>query len=187
MKRYFSFILATFICALLTGGGSARAQTAPGKEPAAKEQPGKEGPARERPTGEQPAGEQPAKEQTAKETAVPVDTRSAAVLYQEANDYLSKKFLEFNNKKLAYDPRLEAQTRQEQKDLAVHHAATLVERGPVQGRDLYYLGMLNNIAGNADAALEALRRFLSSESNSKALNGPNGEEAQTARLVFVLE
>ncbi len=177
MKRFFWFILATLTCMLLTGSGSARAQTAPAsKEQAAKEQPGKE-----------PAGKQPAKEQIAKVTAVPVDTRAAAVLYQEANDYLSKKFLEFNNKKLAYDPRLEAQTRQEQKDLAVRHVATLVERGPVQGRDLYYLGMLNNIAGNADATLEALRRFLSSESNSKAVNGPNGEEAQTARLVFVLE
>ena len=183
MKRFLGFILATFICALLTGGGAARAQTAPAsKEQAAKEQPGKE-----------PAKEQPAKEQTAKVTAVPVDTRTAAVLYQEANDYLSKKFVEFNNKKLPYDPRLEAQTRQEQKDLAVRHAATLVERGPVQGRDLYYLGMLNNIAGNADATLEALRRFLSSESSpkgSKGANGPNalnGEEEQTARRVFILE
>lgn len=180
MKRFFWFILATFICAHLTGSGSARAQTAPGKEQqTAKEQPGK-----------QPVGEQPAKEQTAKVTAVPVDTRAAAVLYQEANDYLSKKFLEFNNKKLAYDPKLETQTRQEQKDLAVRHAATLTERGPVQGRDLYYLGMLNNIAGNADATLEALRRFLSSESNAKGPNGSNGlsgEEEQTARRVFVIE
>src|SRR5216683_3134437 len=176
MKRFFWFILATFICVLLAGSGSARAQTAPGKEQAAKEQPG-----RERPAGEQPAGEQPAKQQTAKETAVPVDTRAAGVLYQEANDYLSKKFLEFNNKKLPYDPRLETQTRQEQKDMAARHAATLSERGPVTGHDLYYLGMLNNIAGNADATLEALRRFLSSEPKL------DGEEAQTARRVFVIE
>lgn len=175
MKRLSSFILATFICALLAGSEPARAQTAPvAREQAGKEQPGKE----------QPAREQPAKEQPAKETAVPVDTRAAAVLYQEANDYLSKKFIEFNDKKLPYDPRLETQTRQEQKDMAVRHAATLVERGPVQGRDLYYLGMLNNIAGNADATLDALRRFLSSEPGP---NVPNGEEAQTARRVFVIE
>src|SRR5438876_2438645 len=166
MKRLSAFILATIICALLAASGPARAQTAPGKEQTAKEQ---------------PVGKKPAREQTAKETAVPVDTRAAAVLYQEANDYLSKKFLEFNDKKLPYDPRLETQTRQEQKDMAARHAATLTERGPVRGPDLYYLGMLNNIAGNADATLEALRRFLSSELKL------NGEEVQTARRVFVIE
>ena len=166
MKRLSAFIFATIICALLAASGPARAQTAPGKEQTAKEQ---------------PVGKKPAREQTAKETAVPVDTRAAAVLYQEANDYLSKKFLEFNDKKLPYDPRLETQTRQEQKDMAARHAATLTERGPVRGPDLYYLGMLNNIAGNADATLEALRRFLSSELKL------NGEEVQTARRVFVIE
>jgi thiol-disulfide isomerase/thioredoxin len=177
MKRLSSFVLATFICALLAGSELARAQTAPGKEQAAREQSAKE----------QPVGKQPAKEQTAKVTAVPVDTRAAAVLYQEANDYLNKKFLEFNDKKLAYDPKLETQTRQEQRDLAERHAATLTERGPVQGRDLYYLGMLNNIAGNADAALEALRRFLSGQPKPNEPSRPNDEEAQTARRVIVIE
>lgn len=181
MKHFCAFILATFSCALLAGSEPARAQSAPvAKEQAAKDQAARQ----------QAVKEQPATKQATKETAVPVDTRAAAVLYQEANDYLGKKFVEFNDKKLSYDPRLEAQTRQEQRDLAARHAATLAARGPVQGRDLYYLGMLNNIAGNADATLEALRRFLSSEARPNGPNrpnGPSGEDAQTARRVFVIE
>src|SRR3972149_987164 len=53
------------------------------------------------------------------------DTRTAQALYEEANDYLEKKFAEFNKQKLAYDPKLEANTKQQQKDLAVRNAATI--------------------------------------------------------------
>ncbi|MEP6707223.1 MAG: TlpA disulfide reductase family protein [Pyrinomonadaceae bacterium] len=178
MKRLFSLILATFICALLAGSERARAQTAPPD--------GKQAP-KEQSTRKQSASKQAATGQVVKETAVPVDPRAPAVLYQEANEYLSKKFGEFNDKKLPYDPKLETQTRQEQRDLAGRHVATLTERGPVQGHDLYYLGMLYNIAGNTDVALETLRRFLSSQAKPNGPGGLNDEEAQTARRVIVIE
>lgn len=170
MKRLLAFVVATFIFALLAGSEPSRAQSLPeqaAKEPAVPE-PGKE-------------KAQPGKEKAAKEAAVPLDPRAAGVLYQEANDYLRQKFLEFNEKKLGYDPKLEAQTRQEQKDLAARHTATLIERGTVKGDDLYFLGMLHYLAGNADATLETLRRFLSSERDK------SGEKSQMARRVFVTE
>lgn len=43
------------------------------------------------------------------------DTLSAQALYEEANNFLDKKFAEFNNQKVAYDPKLDATTKQEQR------------------------------------------------------------------------
>jgi thiol-disulfide isomerase/thioredoxin len=132
----------------------------------------------------------------------PAETRSAQILYEEANSYLEKKFLEFNNKKLAYDPKLDATTKQEQKDLAARNAAALEARlnvrtasgsdrasgtsnaavpearGDVRETDRYYLGMLHHLSGNSDAALKAMRRFLA--------GNPAGEKPQVARAVVVL-
>ena len=164
MKRLFAFVVLTFICALLAGGEVSRAQ-APTEEVAR----------------EPAAAAPPDKEKAAKGTDVPPDTRAAAVLYQEANDYVRKKFVEFNAKKLPYDPKLETVTRQEQKDLATRHTATLLGRGALEGDDLYYLGMLHFVAGEADKTLETLRRFLSRDA------GSNGEKPQMARRVFVTE
>src|SRR6266545_3967105 len=70
------------------------------------------------------------------------DMRPAQALYEEANGYLEKKFEEFNQKKLPYDPKLEATTKQKQKDLIARNTATLEARGSLAGTDLYYLGML---------------------------------------------
>src|ERR1041385_9481093 len=56
------------------------------------------------------------------------DTRPAQALYEDANGYLGRRYQEFNDKKLPYDPKLEAQTRKEQKDLAVKNAAILQAR-----------------------------------------------------------
>ena len=166
MKRLHAILLMILFSAVLVGSPPARAQS----DAAAKE-----------PNKEQPVKEQPTKDQTAKVAAVPLDTRAPKVLYQEANDYLARKFQEFNDRKLPYDPKLETQTRQEQRDLAARNAATLAERGPGQASDFYYLGMLYNIAGNADATIDSLRRFLSSEPTSE------GDNAQTARRVLVIE
>src|SRR6266480_3214585 len=70
------------------------------------------------------------------------DTRSAQALYEEADNYLAKKYEEFNQKKTPFDPKLEAATRQEQKDLATRNAATLAARPSLVGDDYYYLGRL---------------------------------------------
>ncbi len=162
MKRFFALVVVTFIFALCAGREPARAQT----------------PAQ----GSAPAVTALAdKEKASNGADLPPETRSAAILYQEANDYLRKKFVEFNAKKLPYDPKLETTTRQEQKELAARHTATLIGRGVLKGDDVYYLGMLYFVAGDADRTLETLRSFLSSEA------GSNGEKSQMARRVFVTE
>ena len=85
------------------------------------------------------------------------DKRTAHELFEDANGYLGRRFQEFNKQKLPYDPKLEAQTKKEQKELAVKNAATLQSRSPLKGDDLYYLGMLHHLAGDADAALTMMR------------------------------
>jgi len=106
------------------------------------------------------------------------DKRPAQELFEDANGYLGRRFQEFNKQKLPYDPKLEAQTKKEQKDLAVRNAATLQSRGSLKGDDLYYLGMLHHLAGNADAALTTMRQLLKDD--------PDGKKAQGARNVVVL-
>ena len=106
------------------------------------------------------------------------DKRTAQALYEDANGYLGRKYQEFNKQKLPYDPKLEVQTRKEQKDLAVKNAATLQARSSLKADDLYYLGMLHHLAGDADAALATMRQLLKDE--------PDGQKAQAARNVIVL-
>lgn len=112
------------------------------------------------------------------ESSSAIDTRPAQALFEEVDSYLTRKYAEFNKQKLPYDPKLEAKTRQEQRDLAVRDAVTLRARKPLKGEDHYYLGMLEHLAGNADAALESMRLFLKNDSD--------GEKSQTARNIVVL-
>src|SRR5918997_2816141 len=106
------------------------------------------------------------------------DKRPAQELYEDANGYLGRRFQEFNKQKLPYDPKLEVQTKKEQKELAVKNAATLQSRSPLKGDDLYYLGMLHHLAGDADAALTTMRLLLKDD--------PDGQKAQAARNIIVL-
>jgi thiol-disulfide isomerase/thioredoxin len=106
------------------------------------------------------------------------DKRPAQELFEDANGYLGRRYQEFNKQKLPYDAKLEAQTKQEQRDLAVQNAAMLQARGSLKGDDLYYLGMLHHLAGDADAALATMRLLLKDD--------PDGQKAQAARNVVVL-
>ena len=106
------------------------------------------------------------------------DKRTAHELFEDANGYLGRRYQEFNKQKLPYDPKLEAQTKKEQKELAVKNAATLQSRSPLKGDDIYYLGMLHHLAGDADAALTTMRVFLKEY--------PDGPKAQAARNIIVL-
>ncbi|MFN2533110.1 MAG: redoxin domain-containing protein [Pyrinomonadaceae bacterium] len=106
------------------------------------------------------------------------DNRAAQALFEDANGYLGRRYQEFNKQKLAYDPKLEATTKQEQKDLAIKNAAILQARKSLQPDDLYYLGMLHHLAADGGAALDAMRRFLSTD--------PEGLNAQNARTVVVV-
>jgi len=106
------------------------------------------------------------------------DDRPAQALYEDANGYLGRRYQEFNKQKLAYDAKLEAQTKKEQQQLAVKNAAILTARSRLTKEDLYYLGMLHHLAGDADNALATMRLLLKDD--------PDGHQAQSARQVIVL-
>lgn len=106
------------------------------------------------------------------------DKRTAQALFEDANGYMGRRYQEFNKQKLPYDPKLEAQTKKEQKEVAIQNAATLQARSPLSSDDLYYLGMLHHLAGDADAALVTMRLLLKDD--------PDGQKAQAARNVAVL-
>jgi len=53
------------------------------------------------------------------------DKRRAQELFEDANGYLGRKYQEFNKQKLPYNPKLEADTKKEPKELAILNAATL--------------------------------------------------------------
>src|SRR5260370_7276794 len=110
----------------------------------------------------------------------PKESRPALQLYEDANTYVQKKFAEFEKRGMPYDERLEGKIKQEQRDLAARYATTLAAR-KLEGQDVYYLGLLYNLAWNYDAALEAMRRFLTE--NPKA----TGQPAQDARAVIVIQ
>lgn len=113
-----------------------------------------------------------------KETSSAIEKRPAKLLFEEARSYVDKTFAELNKRKIAYDQKLEAKTKQAQKDLAAKYAAVLQARKSLADPDAYYLGMLHHLAGNGDGALEAMRVFLQTEAA--------GENAQLARAVVVL-
>jgi len=108
------------------------------------------------------------------------DSRTAAQLFEDADTYSQKKFAEFEKRKMPYDARIEEKIKQEQRDLAVRHATVLAAR-KLESKDVYYLGLLHNLAKNFDAALEAMRRYLSEDKSAA------GEPAQNARAVIVIQ
>ena len=148
MKFSFAFLIASLLLLAAAGNVAAQEQGTPALQPAPE-----------------------------KSEAKP-EKRAAKVLYQEAKAYLDTAFAGFNKQKIPYDQKLEAKTKQEQKDLAAKYAAVLQTRKSLSDRDSYYLGMLHYLAGNGDGALLAMRRYLSGEAS--------GEDAQLARAVVVL-
>ena len=131
------------------------------------------------------------------------EKRPAKVLFEEARAYIDKTFAEFNKRKIAYDQKLEAKTKQDQKDLAAKYAAVLQARKSLTDVDVYYLGMLHHLAGNGAGALEAMRNYLAGEVRGTAGSAgspaehlgwgarpagvlTSGENAQLARAVVVL-
>jgi thiol-disulfide isomerase/thioredoxin len=102
----------------------------------------------------------------------------AATLFEEASSYAPKKFEEYQRTKQSNDPKFLEKTLQEQRELAARNAAQLTGRGKLEGMDLYYLGMLYNLADNADGAIDALKRFLSADPEKQ------GARAQPARYVI---
>ena len=108
------------------------------------------------------------------------DNRPALQLYEEANNYARKKFEDFNRLHMPFDEQLANKIKQEQRDLAGRYATMLVAR-KVEGKDVYYLGLLYNLARNFDAALTAMRRFLAENPDV------TGQPAQDARAIIVIQ
>lgn len=106
------------------------------------------------------------------------DDRPAQALYEEANGYVGRKYQEFNKQKLAYDQKLEAKTKEEQREVAIKNAALLSSRKRLSPEDLYYLGLLYHLGGNADGVIESMQSFVKKH--------PDGERSQTARSFLVL-
>ncbi|HYW73425.1 MAG TPA: redoxin domain-containing protein [Pyrinomonadaceae bacterium] len=107
------------------------------------------------------------------------DNKTAMQLFEEAGNYSRKKFEAFEKLKMPYDDQLKRKIDKEQRDLAARYAVALAARKP-SGTDVYYLGMLYNLAGQPDGAFDALRRFLDDNPEVK------GEPAQNARALVVI-
>ena len=108
------------------------------------------------------------------------DSREAAQLFEEVDAYAQKKFDDFEKRHTPFDARLADRIKQEQRDLAARYATVLAAR-KLEGKDVYYLGLLYNLARNFDAAYEAMRRFLTENPNA------TGEPAQNARAIVVIQ
>jgi len=103
----------------------------------------------------------------------------AETLYEEAKSYELKKLKEFEAKKMPYSVTLHRELLLEQKALAAKNAAMLAARKDLTPADNYFLGMLQWLARNSDAADSALRIFVASEK-------PEVRKLQTARHVLVI-
>jgi thiol-disulfide isomerase/thioredoxin len=116
-------------------------------------------------------------------TATPSDAdaanKTASQLFDEADSYARNKFEDFKKAKMPYDNLLKQKIEKEQRDLAAKYAVVLAAR-KLSGTDIYYLGMLNNLAGKPDGAYEAMQRFLNESREA------SGEPAQNARAVVVI-
>jgi thiol-disulfide isomerase/thioredoxin len=108
------------------------------------------------------------------------DSRSAADLFADADTYANKKFENFNKLKMPYDRQTEDKIKKEQRELAAAYAKALATR-KVEGKEVYYLGLLYNLARDFDNAMESMRRFLTENPTA------SGEPAQNARAVIVIQ
>lgn len=111
-------------------------------------------------------------------TATVATEKTSKELYDEANSYYRAKVAEYQQKKVPYTEKLDQETQREQKVLAAKNALILTERGASR-EDFYFLGRLHFIAGNPEAADEALRTFLGIADMSDELR-------QSARAVVVV-
>ncbi len=107
----------------------------------------------------------------AAQTPDAVEAKTAAALFEEADNYARRKFEAFEKLKMPYDDQLKQKIEREQRDLAARYAAILAAR-KLNGNDVYYLGLLYNLAGKFDGAFDAMTRFLNENLNA------TGEPAQ---------
>src|ERR1043166_1573304 len=100
-------------------------------------------------------------------------------MFDEANDYIKKKAVENDAKKISFSEKLFDQARLEQRQLAAKYAATVGVRKDLAGDDLYYLGMLHWIAENLDGTVENLRKYV-------VIDATMPDRRQRARRILVV-
>jgi len=105
--------------------------------------------------------------------------KTAAQLFEDADTYARNKFEAFKKLKMPYDDLLKQKIEKEQRDLAAKYAGLLAVR-KITGSDVYYLGMLHNLAGKPEDAYDAMQRFLTESPEA------SGEPAQNARAIIVI-
>ncbi|HEY0348819.1 MAG TPA: hypothetical protein VGC60_11775, partial [Pyrinomonadaceae bacterium] len=88
-----------------------------------------------------------------------VQAKSAVQLFEETDNYARRKFEAFEKLKMPYDDQLKQKIEKEQRDLAARYATTLAAR-KLNGNEVYYLGLLYNLAGKFDGAFDSMQRFL---------------------------
>lgn len=104
---------------------------------------------------------------------------TAEQMFTEASLYAMNKYAEYEKKKIGYNNLLHEKTQRDQKQLADKYATVLARRENLSSEDIYYLGMLNWVAGNTDNAGETMRKYIASEDKT-------AEKTQTARSVLVM-
>lgn len=115
-----------------------------------------------------------------KAPASELDSKTAAQLFDEADNYARKKFADFEKLKMPFDEQLAEKIQREQRDLASRYAVALAAR-KLNAEDIYFVGLLHNLARDFDAALETMRSFL--KHNPKTA----GERAQNARAIVIIQ
>ena len=108
------------------------------------------------------------------------DGESAAALYKTVEEYPREQLAQVRaqGKRPGRDA-LEMFER-EQRELAGRYAAQLAARAGLAGLDLYYLGLLYEIAGKRKETLDAMRRFLADKAAATE------QPAQTARHFVIV-
>ncbi|MEO7660736.1 MAG: hypothetical protein ABIV48_14070, partial [Pyrinomonadaceae bacterium] len=104
---------------------------------------------------------------------------SVKAMFDETNGYIRAKGEEFDAKKIQFSDRLFTQAKLEQRQMAARFAAGASARVNLAEEDFYYLGMLHWIAENNDGTVDALSKFIASESDDAA-------RRQTARSIVVV-
>lgn len=114
------------------------------------------------------------------ETSNVIEKMSIEQMYTVAVNFARDKVAELEKEKVPYSETLHRRILRDQKQLAAKYAAAASRREETTGIDLYYLGRLHWLAGNASAAGPAFERFLLTP-----LKGQD-EKRQTARSVLVM-
>jgi cytochrome c biogenesis protein CcmG/thiol:disulfide interchange protein DsbE len=105
---------------------------------------------------------------------------SAAKLYKAVEDYPRDQMAEMRAQGKSAGRETMELFQREQRELAERYAAKLAARQGLAGLDLFYLGVLYNVAGKKKETLDAMRRFLADGAAEGA-----GPQAQAARTLVV--